>query len=144
MTRGKGNNAIIMGRKTWQSLPNKFLPKRDNLILSRTQQMNETKNDNILRSFSEVDDIIKFCKNKKYDDVWIIGGEQIYKMFLSRNIIKQIYATVIHKNYQCDAFFNSWDKKKFFELDKTTASEKVLNDDISIDYITYQLDTNID
>ena len=144
LTRGEGNNAILMGRKTWQSLPNKFLPKRDNLILSRTIQINETKNDKLLKSFSDIDDIIKFCKNKNYDDIWIIGGEQIYKMFLSRNLVKQIYATVIHKTYNCDAFFNTWDKQKFFILNNTSINEKEIDEDICIDYITYQLNTNID
>ena len=119
---------------------------KDIYIFYRNKEIIKEKHSELNKLFKSnpEDNIFKFCKNKKYDDVWIIGGEQRYKMFLSRNIIKQIYATVIHKNYQCDAFFNSWDKKKFFELDKTTASEKVLNDDISIDYITYQLDTNID
>ena len=34
LTRGKGNNAVVMGKNTWESLPKKPLPKRDNLILS--------------------------------------------------------------------------------------------------------------
>ena len=34
LTKGNNNNAIIMGRNTFESLPNNFLPKRDNLILS--------------------------------------------------------------------------------------------------------------
>ena len=36
LTKGNNNNAIIMGRNTWDSLPNKPLSQRDNLILSTT------------------------------------------------------------------------------------------------------------
>ena len=41
-TIGNGNNAIVMGKKTWLSLPQSFLPKRDNIILSN--QVKEPKN----------------------------------------------------------------------------------------------------
>ena len=41
MTRGNGNNAVIMGRKTWNSLEGKHLPGRDNYILSSTLDCEE-------------------------------------------------------------------------------------------------------
>ena len=41
LTRGNNNNAIIMGRNTFESLPNNFLPKRDNLVLSESLKIDE-------------------------------------------------------------------------------------------------------
>ena len=41
-TIGKGNNAIIMGRKTWESIGSKPLPKRHNIIISPLQLINQS------------------------------------------------------------------------------------------------------
>ena len=79
LTKGNGNNAIIMGRKTWESLPIKPLPQRQNIILSKTLlDNNEIKlYDNELY-YSNLQTAIDNCKIKNIDTVWIIGGEKIY------------------------------------------------------------------
>ena len=105
ITIGNNNNAVIMGRKTWESLPINKLPKRDNLILSKT-----LKGDNI---FSNIDDLNIYCKKKNYNDIWVIGGEKIYNAFLNNNCIKYIYATEIDKTYKCDAYFQKIDLNKY-------------------------------
>ena len=67
-----------MGRKTWESLPKKPLPKRFNIICSTTLDIHtET-----TRSFSSIDDIHNFCQESEFEEVWIIGGENIYKIRL--------------------------------------------------------------
>ena len=115
LTKGNGNNAIIMGRNTWDSLNNKPLKLRDNLILSTSLNFEITDDNNyITKTFNNINNIIDFCKNKNYDNVWIIGGEKIYKSFLEYgNIIDNIYLTVIDKDYKCDTFFPDIDKNKF-------------------------------
>ena len=107
LTRGNGNNAIIMGRKTWESLPVKPLIKRENLILSKTLNIDKFINNTTLKSFDTIDNVLKFCNNKKYDSVWIIGGEKIYKQFINNyeRIIDNIYITYIKECYDCDTFF---------------------------------------
>ena len=99
LTRGNGNNAIIMGRKTWESLPVKPLIKRENLILSKTLNIDKFINNTTLKSFDTIDNVLKFCNNKKYDSVWIIGGEKIYKQFINNyeRIIDNIYITYINE-----------------------------------------------
>ena len=96
-TIGNGNNAIIMGKNTWESLPIKYLPKRDNLILSKTLKGEKV--------FSSINSVEKYCKNKNYDDIWVIGGEKIYNEFINNNKIDYIYATELDKEYKCDTFF---------------------------------------
>ena len=97
LTRGNNNNAIIMGRNTFESLPNKFLPKRDNLILSSSIIIDEKSECNIVKTFDNIDSIIKFCNSKNYEQVWIIGGELIYQSFLRKNIVNKLFITKINK-----------------------------------------------
>ena len=113
LTTGSGNNAVIMGRNTWNSLPVKYLKNRDNLILSNTIIIdnNQTNKDNKKiynnKSFKNINEIIDYCNLQNYDTVWIIGGSQIYKEFLDNKliIIDKIYVTYIDKEFKCDTFF---------------------------------------
>lgn len=112
LTCGQGNNAIIMGKNTWESIPKKPLPKRDNLILSTTLNIEEgSPHNTYVKTFSNIDDINKFCEEQKYDTVWIIGGSKIYEQYLEYNKLNWIYVTQINKKYDCDVYFpdiSSW------------------------------------
>ena len=106
LTKGNGNNAIIMGRKTWESLPKQPLPFRDNLILSHNLNIDfNTPKSSLVKSFKSINEIISFCNIQKYDDIWVIGGTEIYKLFMDEGIINYIYLTSIIKNYDCDTKF---------------------------------------
>ena len=63
LTKGSGNNAIIMGRKTWESLPRKPLPKRENIILSRDISNIQLLGDELY--FDSLSRSIEHCKEKK-------------------------------------------------------------------------------
>ena len=68
-------NTIIMGRKTWDSLPIKPLPNRHNIVISSKNQCN-------VDSYTSIDLCIQdLKKNKSIKDVFIIGGMSIYKYF---------------------------------------------------------------
>ena len=100
ITIGAGNNAVIMGSNTLRSIPykNDFykrLPKRDNLILSTT-----LKHPNV---FNNKESIKDYCAQKKYDDIWIIGGGKVYEEFIDE--VDEIYITRIWNNFTCDVFF---------------------------------------
>lgn len=97
ITRGNGSNAILMGRKTWDSLPRKPLPKRDNYIVSRN-----LKGENI---FSSLEEFVEFSKTKNYDKIFIIGGSSLYTECLEKGLVENIYITYIHRDYDCDTFF---------------------------------------
>jgi dihydrofolate reductase len=68
---------VVMGRKTWDSLPFKPLPKRTNIIITRDKKL-EIDGALVVRSR---DEILKIAENTQ-QDLWIIGGAEIYKMFL--------------------------------------------------------------
>lgn len=91
LTVGDGNNCVVMGRKTFESIPKVPLPGRDNYVLSRTNKRG------YIRTFSEIDD--------KYDEVWIIGGQSIYEKAFKELLIDSIYVTIIENSYECDRFF---------------------------------------
>ena len=68
------NSTIVMGRKTWESLPIKPLPKRNNVVLSTTQSYNTP-------MCSSLDECMEYLANKNINKVFIIGGRSIYKLF---------------------------------------------------------------
>lgn len=109
-TIGDGNNAIIMGRNTWESIGSKPLPKRHNVIVSTT--LDEPKYDNVTL-VEHPDEAFTFCRNvsHNFDTTWIIGGEKIYKHFMDpayiayRRRISECLVTVIPGEYECDTYF---------------------------------------
>lgn len=107
-TIGQGNNAIIMGRNTWESIGSKPLPKRHNVIVSTTLKNTEYDNVSIVE---HPDEAFHYCRNNDFDNTWIIGGEKIYKHFMApeyiayRKRISDCYITVIPGDYECDTFF---------------------------------------
>ena len=103
ITTGNGNNALIIGKNTWNSI--KFLKRRDHLILSTTLNLDYKQDKNIVKSFKTIYDILDFIKVKKYDTVWVIGGSEIYKKCLQMNLINELHITLINDKYECDTFF---------------------------------------
>ena len=60
----------------------------------------------LCKPFSAIEDKVNPIEtNKKYEDVWIIGGESIYKSFLELNLISECYITFVDNSYDCDTFF---------------------------------------
>tara|TARA_B100000902_G_scaffold389513_1_gene436798 strand:- start:9966 stop:10517 length:552 start_codon:yes stop_codon:yes gene_type:complete len=140
LTIGDNNNAVIMGKNTWDSIPIKYLSHRDNLILSSKLILDvkyENKNNSydIVKSFTTIDNLLDFCNNKKYDIVWIIGGSQIYNLFMeNKNIcIDEIYVTYIDSDFKCDTFFPKIDVNDYSNV---TQKKHSLNDS-SIKYDVY-------
>ena len=114
LTIGAHNNAVIMGKNTFLSLNNVVgLANRDNLILSKSLSITKYSGKNMAQSFENIQSLEDFVKTQNYDKVWVIGGEQIYRLFLDNykkdessifNISK-IYITYINKDYECTSFF---------------------------------------
>ena len=100
-TIGTGNNAIIMGKNTWNSLPLKPLPKRFNCVFTNSLNINES----YAKSFKNSSSFDTFIENKKFDDIWIIGGESIYKKFIFHPNLDEIYVTKIDEYISCDTYF---------------------------------------
>ena len=97
ITTGK---TVVMGRKTYESI-GKALPNRNNIVLSR----NNIRLDDVtvINNYKEVLNIS--------DNVFIIGGASIYKLFLP--YADNIYLTEIEDTSECDSYFPLFDKESF-------------------------------
>lgn len=117
-TIGNGNNCVIMGKNTYNSIPLKYRPLKDRVNYVVSTSMEEEKSIFILENLEN--DLINMIKNTNYDTYWIIGGEHIYKYFMEENIslINEIHMTIIEKDYECNKFFPVIDKN-LFKLIKT-------------------------
>lgn len=95
---------VIMGRKTWDSLPRKPLPERRNVVITRQKNWQ----DNGAEVFGELNQAIKACENDS--EIIIMGGAQIYEQAMDKATDLRI--TEIHLNTKGDAFFpkidSSW------------------------------------
>ena len=89
---------VIMGRKTWDSLPAKFrpLPGRTNVVITRQAEWQATG----AQAASSLAEALALCHAAS--NVWIIGGAQIYAQ--AEPLASRIEVTHIEKNYEGDAF----------------------------------------
>jgi len=105
------NKVIVMGRKTFEALPNGALPNRINIILTTQKDYSiNCTNCQVLHSIKEV--------LKNYNDFVVIGGANIYKQFLPYTEV--IYLTTVHKKFEnADVYFPLINKHKYNILEST-------------------------
>ena len=109
---------IIMGRKTYESI-GRALPKRTNIVLTR----GEIDNDKI-QVARNPEGAIKIAKDTGTDEVFIIGGEQIYTAFMP--LVDKLYLSVVDAQKEADTFFPKYNDSDF----KLTHSELVTGDTV--------------
>ncbi|MDB4859475.1 dihydrofolate reductase [Candidatus Marinimicrobia bacterium] len=113
------NSVIIMGRKTWDSLPVKPLPKRTNIVLSRTMKSE-------FNTFASYDECLKSLKSNNIKKVFIIGGRSVYKLFFNEAHYLHITHININKNGINEFFPISFNeiKNNFSQTSKTKLSSE--------------------
>ncbi|EKE13847.1 MAG: dihydrofolate reductase [uncultured bacterium] len=89
---------VIMGRKTFESI-GKLLPGRINVIVSRNPDLKVEGG----YVFASLDKAIDFAKEKDKEEIFLIGGGEIYKQGLP--LADKLYLTLIKGNYEADTFF---------------------------------------
>lgn len=105
-------HAVLMGRKTYESLPSKFrpLPNRKNIVISRSSSAVVAPGVDIWESSLGC---IEACRKGELllpsDMLWIIGGGQIYKDTLP--FWDELYLTVVHSKHEGDVFFPQFEDK---------------------------------
>lgn len=126
ITSGK---PIIMGRKTFQSLP-RLLPNRTHIVISRDI---EYRPDGALL-FSNIQSAIAAAKSiafdKGLDEICIIGGGEIYKQAIEFAVI--IYLTIVDCEIEGDTYFPQLDEKIWKEVEVTNF-EKSEKDDFAFE-----------
>lgn len=115
---------IVMGASTYKSLPKK-LEGREYIILSKS--LSGIPDAQIYQNF---DDLLAYL-NTIDEEVMIIGGASIYKLFLP--YAEVLYLTEIEEESNADVYFPEFDKKDFTK----TLSEEHVDDDIKYKFVTY-------
>ena len=130
-TEGDRTNIVIMGRKTWDSLPVKPLPNRRNFVLTKNN-FHTTFPDGLV--LKEPDYVLTL--KKIYGNIWIIGGQSIYEEYIGKPYIDRLYLTEIEDIFEGDTFFPEipshfhktiQGKAKFFKRDATKISTFNIN-----------------
>lgn len=103
-------NTVLMGRKTFESLPKGALPNRRNIVLSSNKELHYPDTE----IYTSMDEALDHCAND--EKVFIIGGHSVYKMAIDR--ADELRLTYIKaKAKQVDVFFPPIDYNEWDEID---------------------------
>ncbi|PSC67794.1 bifunctional dihydrofolate reductase-thymidylate synthase, partial [Micractinium conductrix] len=123
-------NAVIMGRKTWESIPAKFrpLPGRINVVLTRGAG-GENASDNPAAALTEaskqegvhlsasLEGALELLSGPVFEGavetVFVIGGGQVYKEALESPLLEAVHLTVVEAEAECDTFMPPVDESRF-------------------------------
>jgi dihydrofolate reductase len=86
---------ILMGRGVFEELNEKPLPRRDNVVLSRSKSYDH------VRTFSSIDEALDYLSDQ--EQVFIIGGGEIYKQTIDH--VDELITTQVKKEYEGDTYF---------------------------------------
>lgn len=106
VTMGK---PMVMGRKTFESLPG-VLPGRTHIVVSRRGFAADG-----VKSAASLEEGIALAQAENSEEVFIIGGAQIYTQALQQNLVNRMVLTEIHERYDGDAFFPEFNKGEWQE-----------------------------
>ena len=95
------NKPVIMGRKTFESI-GRPLPNRHNIVISRQIEPSDNKISNV-SWVKSIDEAISLAQAQQPDEVFIIGGGNIYQQVLP--LIDRLYLTHIDAELQGDTYF---------------------------------------
>ncbi|XP_052267985.1 dihydrofolate reductase-like isoform X2 [Dreissena polymorpha] len=111
-------NAVIMGRKTWQSIPENFRPLRNriNIILSR--DMNSAPDGtHVARSLPDALSLLSTEElADRVENIHIIGGSSVYQEAMTGSYPCRLYLTRILADFECDAFLPEIDDSSFTKI----------------------------
>jgi len=100
---------LVMGRKTWESLPKRPLPGRTNIIVTR--QASYVAPDAVVAP--SLDAALDLARRENPDEIMIIGGAQLYAQALG--LVTRIYLTQVAVTIEGDAFFPAFDRSTWRE-----------------------------
>lgn len=106
----KGHH-VIMGRKNYESIPEKYrpLPGRPNIVVTRQNDYEAP----VAAVVNSVEEGIEHARKAGEEEAFVIGGGQIYELALERDLIDIMYLTRIHESFDADTFFPEFDESKW-------------------------------
>ena len=124
-SKGK-RNIVLMGRNTWESIPEKFRPLKDRINVVLTSKLYYDPDGAIV-----VNDLAQFIENPsnfvngEYNDIFVIGGESLYNKMMDEYIgnVNKVYVTEIYKDFTCDKFAPQFHRMVGDSLEYTKVSK---------------------
>ena len=130
-------SCVIMGRKTWESIPNNYLKNRVNIVVSRNKDIKE--NEKII-FFNSLIFAINYSK-ENFNNIWIIGGSEIYNQSFNYYLVDNIYLTKIDNDFDCDTFIEL-PKYKVISEYKTFSTNKNDNQKYNLTFSKLKINFN--
>ncbi len=123
------NKPIIMGRKTFESIGAKPLPKRRNIVITRDKQF-QADGVEIFHDLKHALNALQTC-----DEIMIIGGAQIYQQMLDK--AHRLYITEVAIELEGDAYFPQWNQQVWIETKRAHHSADA-HHAYAFDFVEYQ------
>lgn len=122
---------VIMGRRTWDSLPARFrpLPGRRNIVVTRNADWQDTGAE-VAHSLDEAIALLNDVQR-----AFVIGGGELYALAAAR--ADELVLTEIDADFEADTFFPDWDRAAFAEASRE-AHPAAAPGDIGFAFVTYQ------
>lgn len=127
-TTGK---VVVLGRKTLSTFPQGMpLQQRTNIVLSKDPSF-QVKGALVLHS---VEELLKELKKYDSEDIYIIGGDSVYKQLLPYCDV--VHVTKIDHVYEADAYFTNLDESEEWEI--TEDSDELTYFDLAYQFLKYE------
>ncbi len=130
-------NVVIMGRKTWDSLPAKFrpLPNRINVVLSRQKNLPLPQGVRQIRKLEEIFDLMGSEFSGLAEKVFVIGGAEVFQQVIQGFPKIRLYVTHIAGDFKCDTFFPGVQLSQYQSVSKTPAQ---IENSLSYIFVEYE------
>jgi dihydrofolate reductase/thymidylate synthase len=131
------NKIVIMGRNTLESLPFYYFPNRTNIVVtSHNISINNVHN---IESFNKALGLAyDFSPNKDCNDIWVIGGAQLYEEALKHPDLKYIYHTQINGTFDCDRYI-TLPKCTHLNIDRIIDIDRNTNKEYELFFNKYEI-----
>ncbi|XP_054467142.1 dihydrofolate reductase [Anoplopoma fimbria] len=129
-------NVVIMGRKTWFSIPEKNRPlnNRINIVLSRELKTPPAGAHHLAQDFNSALRLVDMKLAEQVDQVWVIGGSSLYKELMESQGIRRLFVTQILKQFECDTFLPKISPDKYRLLPEFPGVPQELQEENGIQY----------
>lgn len=111
LTFGQGNSAVLMGRTTWETIPEMYRPLVDriNIVVTRNREYTLDTAEVVY----SIEEGIEHAKSKNCDECWIIGGANVYEQ--CRDMVKEVHLTSVETSNSGDVkvglFGDEWNRE---------------------------------
>lgn len=109
-------HSIITGRKNYESIPEKFRPLSNRLNVIVTRQKDYVAPGAVV--VHSLEDAIDYCRKNSGNEIYIIGGGEIYKECLEKKLADQMLITHVHTAPDADTFFK-WIPEHWIQISST-------------------------